>query len=108
MSYELILQGLGVGPGSVTERWPCRKMRENLLFFIKKKFLNFFLNMSSSFAKILGETNFHTREFPRSGTMVITMAKLRMAQTSRLGHPQSLEYFSPSFAFDPLWGISRV
>ena len=24
-----ILQGLGVGPGSVTERWPCRKTREN-------------------------------------------------------------------------------
>ena len=52
-----------------------------------------------SYAKILGETNFHTREIPRSGskakdgeeekkrkrkkkeerTMVITMAKLRMA-----------------------------
>ena len=25
-----ILQGLGVGPGSATERWTCRKKRENL------------------------------------------------------------------------------
>ena len=26
----------------------------------------------------------------------------------RLGHPQSLEYSSPFFAFDPLRGISHV
>ena len=26
------------------------------------------LHLSSSYAKILGETNFHTREFPRSGS----------------------------------------
>ena len=28
----------------------------------------FFLHISSSYAKILGETNFHTREIPRSGS----------------------------------------
>ena len=27
----------------------------------------FFLHISSSYAKILGETNFRTREIPRSG-----------------------------------------
>ena len=27
-----------------------------------------FLHISSSYAKILGETNFHTREIPRSGS----------------------------------------
>ena len=26
------------------------------------------MHVSSSYAKILGETNFHTREFPRSGS----------------------------------------
>ena len=26
------------------------------------------IDISSSYAKILGETNFHTREFPRSGS----------------------------------------
>ena len=26
------------------------------------------MHISSSYAKILGETNFHTREFPRSGS----------------------------------------
>ena len=29
---------------------------------------SFFLHISSSYAKILGETNFHTQEFPRSGS----------------------------------------
>ena len=57
------------------------------------------MHISSSYAKILGETNFHAWEIPGSGskaedgektrekdrTMVITMAKLRMAQTSTHG-----------------------
>ena len=44
-------------------------------YFMKKKlilehiyYLNFFLHISSSYAKILGETNFRTREIPRSGS----------------------------------------
>ena len=59
--------------------------------------------VSSSYAKILGETNFHTQEFPRSGSkaedgekrekerereerkLVKTMAKLCMAQASTHG-----------------------
>ena len=60
------------------------------------------MHISSSYAKILGEKLFHTREIPRSGskaedgekekkerkrdrTMVITMAKLRMAHASTHG-----------------------
>ena len=55
----------------MTERWPKKeeKMRENQLFFRKKiKIAPFFLHVSSSYAKVLGETNFHTREIPRSGS----------------------------------------
>ena len=55
------------------------------------------MHISSSYAKILGEKLFYTREIPRSGSkaedgerererkLVITMAKLRMAHASRLG-----------------------
>ena len=56
------------------------------------------MHLSSSYAKILGEQLFHTWEIPRSGSKAedgekkkkkrklgITMAKLRMAHTSRLG-----------------------
>ena len=52
---------------AVTERWPYKveKMLKNQLFFVKKLKL-FVLHISSSYAKILGETNFHTREIPRS------------------------------------------
>ena len=31
-----ILQGLGVGPGSATERWPCRKNARKSAFFLQK------------------------------------------------------------------------
>ena len=37
------LQGLGAGPGSTTERWPCRKnTRKSVLFFRKKFKLPYF------------------------------------------------------------------
>ena len=42
-----------------------------MTFFLGKKKLHkkiFFLHISSSYAKILGETNFDTREIPRSGS----------------------------------------
>ena len=65
---------IGVGPGSATKRWPSRKSREKDLFFWGEKklpkFFFFFLHISSSYAKILGETNFHAREIPRSGWKV--------------------------------------
>ena len=54
--------------------WPNagRKSRKNArksVFFVKNKNnLNFFLHISFSYAKILGETNFCTREIPRSGS----------------------------------------
>ena len=37
----------------------------------------YFLHLSSSYAKILEETNFHTREFPRSGSNQKTEKKKR-------------------------------
>ena len=41
-------------------------MPENQFFFVKKlKLPNFFLHISSSYAKILGETNFQPQEFHR-------------------------------------------
>ena len=46
------------------------KKRAKISFFSKKNknYLKFFfLHISSSYAKILGETNFHAREIPRSG-----------------------------------------
>ena len=61
------------------------------------------MHISSSYAKILGKTNFRTREIPRSGSkakdgkekeerkrkkdqkLVITMTKLRMAHASTHG-----------------------
>ena len=48
-----------------------KKSLENLLFFRGKKKLpkkHIFLNISSTYAKFLGETNFCTREIPRSGS----------------------------------------
>ena len=35
VAYQ-ILQGLGVCPGSATERWPCRKNARKSFFFVKK------------------------------------------------------------------------
>ena len=67
-----ILQGLGDGPGSATERWPCRKNSLKSAFFRKKIKITpqkiFVLHISSSYAKKLGETNFRTREILRSGS----------------------------------------
>ena len=34
--FLAILQGLGVGPGSATERWPFRKRARKSAFFRKK------------------------------------------------------------------------
>ena len=88
-----ILQGLRVAQAAVTERWPSRKIGRKWPFF---------LHISSSYAKILGEKLFRTREILQSGSkakdeekrekerkrerkLVITMAKLRMPHASRLG-----------------------
>ena len=66
--WRTILQGLGVGPGSVTEHWPCRKNAwRSAFFFVKKNTWFFFLDVPSSYAKIWGETKFQPWEFPRSG-----------------------------------------
>ena len=60
-----ILQGIGIGTGSATERWPSQKLREIDLFFWGEK--NYLKKIFSSYAKILGETNFHAWEIPQSG-----------------------------------------
>ena len=64
--------GTAGGPGG-RDRTLAVKRRKNSqksVFFRKKIkiILNYFLHLSSSYAKILGETNFHTREIPRSGS----------------------------------------
>ena len=50
----------------------AEKKLENQFFPLKKIKITpqkiFLLHISSSYAKILGETNFHTQEFPRSGS----------------------------------------
>ena len=47
-----------------------RKTAEKSVFFRKKKCTPqiIFLHISSSYAKILGQKSFRTREFPRSGS----------------------------------------
>ena len=113
--------GTAGGPGGHDRRLAVqsRKTAGKISFFGKKNKIYhpkiFFLHISSSYAKILGEKLFRTREFPRSGskakdgekeeeeerekdlTMVITMAKLRMAHASTHGArkppgPKILEY----------------
>ena len=49
---ERILQGLGVGPGSATERWPCRKNVRKSFFFVKKKKLPKFFYKKADFRAI--------------------------------------------------------
>ena len=58
-----------VGPGcrDRTLTVKSRKTPENHLFFVIF-FYFYFLHISSSYAKILGETNFRTREIPQSGS----------------------------------------
>ena len=72
--FETILSrntpGTAGGPGGC-DRTLAVKSRKNArksVFFCKKiKITITFLHISSSYAKILGETNFHAREIPRSG-----------------------------------------
>ena len=62
--------GTAGGPGG-RDRTLAVKSRKNArksAFFLKKiKITKFFLHISSSYAKIWGETNFQPREIPRSG-----------------------------------------
>ena len=59
--FDRILQGLGVGPGSATERWPCRKKNENNQ---KKIFLKIFLLVMP---KYWGKQIFTHGSFPKVG-----------------------------------------
>ena len=71
-----ILQGLGVSPGSVTERWSKKAEKrwkipgKSFLFRTKIKIAprkHFFIDIPSDYAKIRWKTEFQPREFPRSG-----------------------------------------
>ena len=72
--YEICLTntpGTMGGPGGRdrTLAVKIRKTAEKSVFFVKKINLpkkDIFLHISSSYAKKLGETNFHAREIPRS------------------------------------------
>ena len=55
--------------------------------FTRKKY--FFSHISSSYTKILGETNFHAREIPQSGSKAKDGEK--MAHASRLGQKKREE-----------------
>ena len=77
-----------------------RKKRKNVL---KKIRITKFIYLSSSYAKILGKTNFQPQEFPRSGSkakdvkerkkdrkLVITMASYALQTGPRLQHASHL------------------
>ena len=80
-----------------------QKRKWVIFIFLRKKvdfkngFLVMILDISSSYAKLLGETNFQPREFPRSESkakggekkrreMVITMASYALQTPPRLAH----------------------
>ena len=101
MALKQNTPGTAGGPGGRDRTLAVAKNCAKMTFFsggeknYPKKI--FFLHISSSYAKILGEKLFRTWEIPRSGSkaedgerererkLVITMAKLRMAHASRLG-----------------------
>ena len=71
--YSLNTPGTRGGSGGRDRTLPVngRKKAQKSFFFVKNKNYKkiiFFLHISSSYAKILGETNFHTRENPQSGS----------------------------------------
>ena len=72
-NYYFNTPGTAGGPGDRhrTLAVKSRKTAKKSVFFRKKnkftpKKIFFILHISSSYAKILGETNFHAREIPRS------------------------------------------
>ena len=71
MIMKMNTPGTAGGPGG-RDRTMAVKSRKNVTFFsLKKKFTPkkyFFLHISSSYAKILGEKLFRTWEIPRSGS----------------------------------------
>ena len=116
--------GTAGGPGG-RDRTLAVKIRKNgqkISFFSRKKIKFtpkkiFFLHISSSYAKILGDKLFHTRETPRSGskaeggekerkkdkTMMITMAKLRMAHASTHGARKPLGARKHAWRSEAAW-----
>ena len=70
MKQERNTPGTVGGPGGRDRTLAVKsgKNGQKSFFFVKKNYPNFFLHISSSYAKILGETNFHAREIPGSGS----------------------------------------
>ena len=78
--------GTAGGPGGRdrTLAVKSRKITKKSAFFVKKKnYLHlFFLHISSSYAKMLGETNFRTLEIPRSESKAKDGEKERRKKTN--------------------------
>ena len=79
---------------------PNAGRRENDLFFWGEKKLPkkniFFLHISSSYAKILGETNFHAREIPRSGLKVEGVEERKKERKKRKKWVKTMASFASS------------
>ena len=78
--------GTAGGPGGRdrTLAVKAEKTAEKSVFLRKKiKFTPIFLHISSSYAKILGEKSFRTREIPRSGSKAKNGEKKRGGETER-------------------------
>ena len=100
------------------------KKRAKISFFRKKiKIIINFFDIPFSYAKLLGETNFQPREFPRSGSKAKDGKEKKKNTPGTAGGPGGFacatfrSFFSssffflflfsfPSFAFDHLRGIS--
>ena len=62
-------------------------LKKKMCFFREKNLLKkIFLYISSSYAKILGETNFRTREIPRSGSKAKDGEKKRKKRRANDGN----------------------
>ena len=90
MNYDENTPGTAGGPGGRDRTLAVAKIRAKMTFFLggekitPKKY--FFLHISSSYAKILGEKLFRTWEIPRSGSKAENEGKilqgLRVAQVA--------------------------
>ena len=60
-------------------KWHGRMKEQNWVINTPK----YFLHISSSYAKILGETNFQPREFPRSGSKAKDVEERRRERRDR-------------------------
>ena len=63
-----------------------KKTRKSTFCREKKYSTIFFLHISSTHAKILGETNFHKQVFPRSGSKAKDRERKKRGKKQKVGH----------------------